>query len=101
MLGRWSRWSCGFLLACAVTAAGPASAQTAAETDKLNDEVIRLHRAGKYTEAIPIAQRALALREKALGPDHPDVGTSLNNLGSLHESALSVRHLGQSMNTRA
>jgi tetratricopeptide (TPR) repeat protein len=29
-------------------------------------------------------QRALAIREKALGPEHPDVATSLNNLGALY-----------------
>ena len=28
-------------------------------------------------------ERALAIREKALGADHPDVATSLNNLGAL------------------
>jgi C-terminal processing protease CtpA/Prc len=39
--------------------------------------------AGRYSEAIPLVQRALAMREKALGPDHPDVATLLNNLASL------------------
>ena len=29
---------------------------------------------------------ALAIREKALGPDHPDVGTSLNNLAELYQA---------------
>ena len=28
-------------------------------------------------------RRALAIREKVLGPNHPDVATSLNNLGNL------------------
>jgi tetratricopeptide (TPR) repeat protein len=35
-------------------------------------------------EAEPFYQRALAIREKALGPDHLDVGRSLNNLGMLY-----------------
>ena len=39
---------------------------------------------GRYAEAEPLYQRALAIREKALGPDHPDVGTSLNNLAALY-----------------
>jgi tetratricopeptide (TPR) repeat protein/CHAT domain-containing protein len=34
--------------------------------------------------AEPLMQRALALREKALGPEHADVGVSLNNLGLIH-----------------
>ena len=29
-------------------------------------------------------QRALAIRERALGPDHPEVAQSLNNLAGLH-----------------
>ena len=28
---------------------------------------------GRYTEAEPLFKRPLAMREKALGPDHPDV----------------------------
>ena len=35
---------------------------------------------GKYAEAGPLYERSLAIREKVLGPDHPDVATSLNNL---------------------
>ena len=32
----------------------------------------------------PLYKRALAIREKALGPDHPDVAKSLNNLAGLY-----------------
>ena len=40
-----------------------------------------LYRAqARYAEAEPLYKRALAIREKALGPAHPDVATSLNNL---------------------
>jgi tetratricopeptide (TPR) repeat protein len=38
---------------------------------------------GRYARAEPLYQRALAIREKALGPDHPDVATSLSNLAQL------------------
>ena len=41
---------------------------------------------GRYAEAEPLYKRALAIREKALGPDHPDVGTSLNNLAGLYRA---------------
>lgn len=53
---------------------------------KLNSEVVRLYHAGKYTEAIEIAKRVLALTETQLGPDHPDVGQSLNNLALLYNN---------------
>ena len=39
---------------------------------------------GDYAKAEPLYQRALAIREKALGPDHPDIATSLNNLAELY-----------------
>jgi len=38
---------------------------------------------GKYTEAEPLFQRSLAIREKALGPEDPDVATSLENYAFL------------------
>ncbi|MCP9928831.1 CHAT domain-containing protein [Cyanobium sp. CH-040] len=57
-----------------------------------------------YSQAEPLYKRALAIREKALGPDHPDTVTSIDNLGMLYsrqglfsqaeihlEQALSIR----------
>ena len=41
-------------------------------------ELARLQ--GKYNQSIPLHQRALTIRERLLGQDHPDVATSLNNL---------------------
>lgn len=38
-----------------------------------------------YAKAEPLLRRALAIREKALGPDHPDTATSLNNLALLYQ----------------
>ena len=61
-----------------------AMAQQGDDADALNAQVIKLYGEGKYSEAVPIAQRALALREKALGPDHPDVATTLHNLAALY-----------------
>jgi tetratricopeptide (TPR) repeat protein len=54
------------------------------EARKLHTESERLGRAGKYEEARPLAERALEIREKALGPEHPDVARSLNNLANLY-----------------
>ena len=41
---------------------------------------------GRYAEAEPLYKRSLAIHEKALGPDHPDVGTNLNSLGYLYQA---------------
>ena len=38
---------------------------------------------GQYDEAEPLFRRALAIGEKTLGPNHPDVATWLSNLASL------------------
>jgi tetratricopeptide (TPR) repeat protein len=38
---------------------------------------------GKYAEAEPLYNRALAIVEKALGPEHPNVAQSLENYAGL------------------
>ena len=52
----------------------------------LNQQVIKLYKQGRYQEAIKVAQQTLTIQEKALGPDHPDVATSLNNLALLYKT---------------
>lgn len=64
--------------------ARPAFGQSLEEAERLNNQVIELYQQGLYREAIPLAERTLAIREKVLGPEHPDVATSLNNLASLY-----------------
>ena len=39
---------------------------------------------GNYAKAEPLHKRSLAIREKALGPDHPGVANSLNSLAMLY-----------------
>ncbi|MBE9005109.1 tetratricopeptide repeat protein [Fortiea sp. LEGE XX443] len=56
------------------------------EALELNEQVVKLYQEGKYTTAIPLAERALAIREKVLGKEHPDVASSLNNLALLYDS---------------
>ena len=50
----------------------------------LNNLAVLYQGTGRYAEAEPLFERALAIREKALGPDHPDVATRLNNLAVLY-----------------
>ncbi|MEW6264574.1 MAG: tetratricopeptide repeat protein [Thermodesulfobacteriota bacterium] len=61
------------------------SAQTG-DSDKAETrhrEMMQLSQAGRYQEALPLARKVLALREKALGPAHLKTGEALNNLGFL------------------
>ena len=53
------------------------------EAERLNGRVEELYRAGRYDEGIPLAQRALELREKVLGPGNLEVAKSLNTLAGL------------------
>jgi len=63
----------------------PAHAQ-GIEWETLNDEVMSLHKQGRYDRAIVVAKKALQVAEEAVGPDHPSVATSLNNLAFLYDA---------------
>jgi tetratricopeptide (TPR) repeat protein len=54
--------------------------------NELNQEVARLNREGKYTEATKIAEKSLDVAEKAFGPEHLNVATSLTGLAQLYKS---------------
>jgi CHAT domain-containing protein/tetratricopeptide (TPR) repeat protein len=73
-----------FLLAATMLPDGTTFAQSSTEADTLNAEALRLTQSGRYAEALPIAQRVLALREAASGPDHPSVAVALNGLAELY-----------------
>jgi len=64
----------------------PTSQAVLDEASRLNKQVEKLYGEGKYGEAVPDGERALALREKALGAMHPDVAESLNNLAELYRA---------------
>ena len=68
----------------------PAAAQDSAESSpevaeaaELTAKAVKLAGEGKYQEALPPAQRALELREKALGREHPLVASALLNLATI------------------
>jgi tetratricopeptide (TPR) repeat protein len=76
-----------FLLALFVLSSAGAQDNDLAEAQRLIGQVSQYYAKGQYQQAIPLAQRALAIREKALGPEHPDTGTALNNLAELYRAA--------------
>ncbi len=45
------------------------------------------HDQGTYDEAEPLFKRSLAIRKKALGPDHPEVATILENYAAMLREA--------------
>ncbi len=56
------------------------------EARVLLTESLSLSRAGKYKDALSIATRALEIREKILGPEHPEVAILLNRIGIVNFS---------------
>jgi CHAT domain-containing protein len=74
----------GLLLGLSGTAAAQDQEAKLGEVERLNEQVFELYDAARYAEAIPLAERALEIREKVLGPQHPDVATSLNYLAHLY-----------------
>jgi tetratricopeptide (TPR) repeat protein len=56
----------------------PGNAEYVNKAGKINHEM------GRYLEAQSFYEKALAIREKTLGPDHADVALSLNNLAALY-----------------
>ena len=56
------------------------------EWEILNQEVMELLRTGKYDRGVAVAQKALQVAEQNVGPNHPHVATSLNNLALLYKT---------------
>jgi tetratricopeptide (TPR) repeat protein len=50
----------------------------------LNQAGEYLRQRAQYGAALSLVQRALAIREQTLGPDHPDLAQSLNNLATIY-----------------
>ncbi|MGB3517845.1 MAG: CHAT domain-containing protein [Elainellaceae cyanobacterium] len=56
------------------------------EANRLDQQMIQLYQQGQYAEAIPLARQAVDIRETALGGNHPDVASTLNNLAELYRA---------------
>src|SRR5262245_53536335 len=44
---------------------------------KQHKESLKMQSAGNYDKALPLAERAMEIREKWLGPEHPDVAAAI------------------------
>jgi CHAT domain-containing protein/Tfp pilus assembly protein PilF len=63
-----------------------ADRQTLQSAIQANRQVVKLYQAGRYTDALEVADQTRDARERILGPDHPDMAVSLNNVAMLYES---------------
>jgi CHAT domain-containing protein/Tfp pilus assembly protein PilF len=56
------------------------------EAALLQAKVEQFYQVGKFSEAVPLAQRSLAIYEKTYGPDHINVAGALSNLAILYQA---------------
>ena len=83
----WPRWEPFLPHAIAARQAiGDHRLESEVAADLLLKTANYLYGRAQYEQAEPLYQRALAIREKALGPDHPSTAQSLNNLAALYAS---------------
>jgi CHAT domain-containing protein/tetratricopeptide (TPR) repeat protein len=73
----------GLALLASTSLSAPSLAQKG-ETAALSAKINELSRAGKYSEALPLAQGQLQTLEKKYGPVHRDVAGALNNLAEIY-----------------
>jgi tetratricopeptide (TPR) repeat protein len=59
--------------------------------DTLNDLGVIYMDQGRYAEAEPLFKRSLVIRVKVLGPDHPEVAMSLENMAGLYRKTSRVK----------
>jgi tetratricopeptide (TPR) repeat protein len=64
----------------------PADRRRLAEAVQLNERALQWFQQGKTAEGIPLAQKALEIRQQVLGPRHPLYADSLNNLAGLYQA---------------
>src|SRR5215472_15623977 len=85
-LRTWKRSGVGLALLFALGVAPVAAIQEGSlqEAEALNQQVHQFYQQGRFNNAIPLAQRALAITERARGPDHPETAQSLNNLAEIY-----------------
>jgi MYXO-CTERM domain-containing protein len=88
---RWARLAVltGLWFSVPEAAAQPGRAPVAAkgaelaEAKELRAQAVKLHSEKNFAKAVPLLERALYLREKALGPNHLDVASVVSDLAEL------------------
>ena len=83
---RWILLAMTIAMLLTIAALRGAQAQSAADINALNHQVVQLFGLGKYAEATVIAQRALTLAERGAGQEHPFTLGIVNNLAELYKA---------------
>jgi CHAT domain-containing protein/Tfp pilus assembly protein PilF len=75
-----------FFLLLSMPNAGCSQKNELENAEVLNQQVTKLYGQGRYLKAIPIAVKALSIRENILGQDDPAIVQSLNDLAGLYSA---------------
>ena len=88
MAAIFARAVAALIVLVAVLAGGGtvARAQGADELAALREQVSRLHSQGKYTEAIPLAERYVSLARQRHGEEHTEFATAVSWLGFVYRA---------------
>jgi len=90
MAGRWFGQRLVALIAvglvCGIVLIPTAHPQSDDELARLRSELSRLHGQGKYADAVPVAERYIALVRQRHGEEHPEVATALGWLGIVYQA---------------
>src|SRR5438045_3348308 len=74
----------GLLAAILILACQSVTQAQSEDLAALDAKIVKLRDAGKYVEAIPLAERLLALTRSQKGDEHADVGTCMDALATLY-----------------
>src|SRR5262245_8126279 len=82
---------CGVIIACGILLIGAligdsADAQSDVELDELNGQVRALYQAGKYADAIPIAERYVRVAQRKYGDRDPTFAEAITYLGFVYQA---------------
>ncbi len=86
---RTTRWCSVVLLSAVLVSACSVPPESQIKREDilvLTKRMIVLNEAGRYEEALPVAQRAVQHAEETLGPEHPTVAIYLTYLGGVYRS---------------
>jgi len=80
------RVGAGVMVCCVAMMAGTARAQSPDDLDALNQQITQLYQAGKYGEAIAVAQRYVDVARKRYGEEDARYATAISWLGSIYRA---------------
>jgi len=84
MTPRGSIWCTISLTSLFLGVIAHAESEQSQDLAALRRKMENLHQAAKFSEELPLAEKALTISEKSFGADHPEAAKSLRNLEDVY-----------------